>query len=96
MKMNLTVGLRDLEGNEIKDIQGKAILLNKQLANLIVSDEAKENVLQRFELAMKLNVANGEIEVTDSEKEIIKRICENGKMTILVAAQILSIINNAK
>lgn len=96
MKMNLAVGLKDLNGTEIKDAQGKAILLNKQLANLIVSEEAKENVLQRFELAMKLNVAEGEIEVTDSEKEIIKKVCEGGKMTVLFAAQIMQIINNVK
>jgi hypothetical protein len=96
MKVNLTVGLKDLAGKEIKDAQGNAILLNKQLANLIVAEEAKENVLQRFELAMKLNVAEGEVEITESEKQIIKAICEGGKMTILFAAQILSIINNAK
>lgn len=83
-------------GNEIKDAQGASILLSKQLANLIVAEEAKENVLQRFELAMKLNVADGEVEITESEKQIIKGVCESGKMTILFAAQVLSIINNAK
>lgn len=96
MKVNLTIGLKDLMGNEIKDAQGASILLNKQLANLIVAEEAKENILQRFELAMKLNFADGEVEITESEKQIIKGICESGKMTILFAAQILGIINNAK
>lgn len=96
MKMNLTVGLKDLAGNEVKDASGASILLNKFVANQIVSEEAKENVMQRFELAMKLNVADGEIEITESEKEIIKKVCEGGRMTILIAAQILSIINNAK
>lgn len=96
MKVNLTVGLKDLMGKEIVDNNSTAIMLNKFVANQIVSEEAKENVLQRFELAMKLNVAEGEIEITDSEKEIIKKVCEAGRMTILIAAQILSIINNAK
>lgn len=96
MKVNLTVGLKDLMGKEIVDNNGAPIMLNKFVANQIVSEEAKENVLQRFELAMKLNVAEGEIEITDSEKEIIKKVCEAGRMTILIAAQILSIINNAK
>ena len=95
MKANLAVGLKDLMGNEIKNGEEK-VLLSKQLANLIVAEEAKENVLQRFELAMKLNVADGEMEITDSEKEIIKKVCESGRMTVLFAAQILSIINNAK
>ena len=96
MKVNLAVGLKDLAGKEIVDNSGAPIMLNKFVANQIVSEEAKENVLQRFELAMKLNVAQGEIEITDSEKEIIKKVCEAGRMTILIAAQILSIINNAK
>lgn len=96
MKVNLSVGLRDLNGVEIKDAKGESILINKQIANILVSEEAKENVLQRFELAMKLNVAEGEIEITESEKEIIKKICEGGRMAVLMAGQILPIINNAK
>lgn len=96
MKVNLAVGLKDLNGVDIKDVKGENILINKQVANILVSEEAKENVLQRFELAMKLNVAKGEIEITESEKEIIKKICESGRMTILMAGQILPIINNAK
>lgn len=96
MKANLTIGLKDLMGNEIKDGNNNPILLSKQLANLIVAEEAKENVLQRFELATKLNIAEGEIEITESERQIIKGICEGGKMTVLFSAQILSIINNAK
>lgn len=96
MKMNLAVGLCDLNGKEIVGPNGEKLLLCKQIANLLVAEEAKENVLQRFELAMKLNVAEGEIEITDSEKEIIKKLCEGGKMTILIAAQILKIVNDAK
>lgn len=96
MKANLTVGLKDLTGKEIVDANGEKILLNKFIANQIVSEEAKENVMQRFELAMKLNVAEGEIEIKGSEKEIIKKVCESGRMTVLIAAQVMSIINNAK
>lgn len=95
MKVNLTVGLKDLAGKEVIN-GGERIILSKFVANLIVSDEAKENILQRWELANKLNVADGEVEITESEKEIIKKVCESGRMTILFAAQILSIINNAK
>jgi hypothetical protein len=96
MKANLTIGLKDLTGNEVVNERGEKILLNKFVAGQIVSEEAKENILQRWELANKLNNADGEIEITDSEKEIIKKVCEGGRMTILIAAQILSIINNAK
>lgn len=96
MKVNLTIGVKDLAGKEVKDGANAPILLNKYLANHIINEEAKENIMQRFELAMKINSANGEVEIAESEKEIIKKTCESGRMTILFAAQILSIINNAK
>lgn len=96
MKVNLAIGFKDLSGKEITDAAGKKILLNKFIANQIVSEEAKENILQRYELAMKLNVADGEIEIQNSEKEIIKKVCESGRMSVLIAAQVLSTINNAK
>ena len=96
MKMNLAVGLKDLAGKEIVDGSNTPILLSKQLANLIISEEAKDNAAQRFELATKLFNSNGPMEIAESEKEIIKKTCESGRMTVLFAAQILNIVNNAK
>lgn len=96
MKMNLAVGLRDLAGNEIVDGNNTPILLSKQLANIIISEEAKDNPAQKYELATRLFKAETEMEITESEKEIIKNVCNSGRLTVLFAAQILNIVNNAK
>ena len=95
MKMNLAVGLKDLAGNQIMDGNNAPILLSKQLANIIISEEAKDNPAQKYELATRLFNANGAMEITESEKEIIKGVCNSGRLTVLFAAQILNIVNNA-
>lgn len=95
-KVNLTIALTDLQGKEIKNNKGESILLNKEVATLLVMKEAKENILQRFELAQKLNKATGEVEVSDSEIELIKGALNGGGVTVLLAAQILQAIANAK
>lgn len=92
-KVNLNVALTDLQGNEVLNNKGEKILLNKELAALIASKEAKENALQKFELALKLNKAEGETELEDSEIEIIKETIKAGGITVLLAAQILKQIN---
>lgn len=96
MKMNLAVGLKDLSGKEIVDGSNNPILLSKQLANIIISEEAKDNPAQKYELATRLYNAETEMEITESEKEIIKSVCNSGRLTVLFAAQILNIVNNAK
>ena len=41
MKMNLAVGLCDLNGKEIVAPNGEKLILSKQIANLLVAEEAK-------------------------------------------------------
>lgn len=95
-KVDLAVALTDLQGNAIKNSKGENILLGKEVATLLVMKEAKENILQRFELAQKLNKAEGEVEITDSEIELIKGALNGGGVTVLCAAQVLQAIANAK
>ena len=96
MKANLTVGLKDLTGKDVINDNGEKFLLNKFLANHIISQKAEDNAMQCYELAMKLHAAKDEIEIAESEKEIIKKVCKTSGITVLISAQILSIINNAK
>lgn len=96
MKVNLTVGLKDLMGKEIVDNNGAPIMLNKFVANQIMMEKADNDVMARWDLANRLNAADGEMEIGENEKSIIKKTCEGGNMTILVAGQILKIVNNAK
>lgn len=95
-KVDLAVALTDLQGNAIKNSKGDNILLGKEVATLLVMKEAKENILQRFELAQKLNKAEGEVEISDSEIELIKGALNGGGVTVLCAAQVLQAIANAK
>lgn len=96
MKVNLTVGLKDLNGTEVVNERGEKIILSKFVANQIMMGEARDEVLARWDIANRLNVAEGEIEIGENDKKIIKEVCEGGRMTVLIAAQILTIINNAK
>lgn len=97
MKVNLCVALKNLAGQDVVDQGKEKVMLNKFVAEAIALEEAKDgNVLQKSELADKLYNATGEIEIAESEKEIIKKTCEGGRMTVLLAAQILKIVNNAK
>lgn len=97
MKVNLCVALKNLAGKDVENQNGEIIILSKFVAEIIASDEAdKGNILQKSELADKLYNATGEIEIAESEKEIIKKVCEGGRMRVLSAAQTLKIINNAK
>lgn len=94
MKMNFTVRAKALNGESLKE-RGEEIWLNKTLAGVIMMQEARDNTtMQKFELATKLYNAQGEIEITESEKAIIKEVCEKGNMLIIIAAQILNIVNN--
>jgi hypothetical protein len=49
--------------------------------------------MEKYELCHKLYTAESEVEIKDSEKEYIKAACEGQGMTIMVAAQILKLIN---
>lgn len=95
-KVNLTIALTDLQGKEIKNNKGENLLLNKEVATLLVMKEAKENIRQRYELAQKLNNATGEVEISGSEIDLINESLKSGGVTVLLAAQVLQAIANAK
>lgn len=94
-KVNFNVPLLDLSGKPVRKGSGEEIRLNEELANIIVVREAKDNALQMLELAIKLNSAPGAIELADSECELINDTVQNSKITVLLAAQIRKVLNNA-
>lgn len=96
MKMKFGV-LKGLDGKELKT-GNEIVLIDKSLANLIANDIARDNTtMQKYELATKLfNANNTEIEISESEKEIIRSTASSGNISVLLAAQILNVINNAK
>lgn len=96
MKVNLSQPVLNFNGDSIKE-GGKELIMGKALANTIATLEARDNTaMQQYELARKLYTAEGEIEISESEREIIRKVCSNGRMWVIVAAQILNVVNNAK
>ena len=93
MRVNLAQAVLGLNGKPAKE-NGEIVIMSKVVANSLVMQEVKDNlVMQRYELATKLFEADGEIEIAESERELIKKTCESG-MLVLIAAQVLLIINN--
>lgn len=82
-----------LTGEPITDNRNQPLIMGKFLANLIANSEAKDKPMERYELCHKLFTADGPVEIKDSEKEYIKTACEGHGMTVIVAAQILKLIN---
>lgn len=92
-KVNFNVTLKGLDGNELLGEDRQPIILGKFLANIIARQEAKESPMEKYELCHKLFTSEKEVELKDSEKLYIKNAVESGGMTVLVAAQILKLIN---
>lgn len=92
-KINFNQPFVGLNGEPITDERNQPLIMGKFLANAIASSEAKDKPMEKYELCHKLFTADGEIEIKDSEKEYIKAACEGSRMTVIVAAQILKLIN---
>ena len=92
-KVNFNVPLKRLNGESILEA-GKEIMIGEFLANGLVNQKATDKAMQTFELATKIYKAKGEIELAQSEKDIILRYLENSEtlISVLAAAQILSIV----
>ena len=91
MKINFNQNLKDLQGQEIQNAN-----IKDMLANAIVAQEAKDNILQKFELAKEIYCSDGEIEITTSEKNIIEEALSQNKFTVLASAQIIELLSNNK
>lgn len=94
MKINFAKPLTDLDGNPLKDNEGKDILFSKQIGNLIFQTQDKENPLATYELAKKVYYANGDVDFSTSEVEKIKTKVKEG-FNAGFAGQALEIISNS-
>lgn len=92
MKINLTQSFKDLKGEPLKDGNGNPIIMGQYIADCILLEEAKDSPMHKYELATKLFNASSPIDITESERVIITKVCE--RMRVGFAAQILLVINN--
>jgi hypothetical protein len=95
MKMNFVKAALGLNGAPLTE-RGAVVMINEVIANTLVTQDADNNPMFQYELARKLYDAKGEIEFSESEKMIIMKLCESGRLIVLIAAQVLMILNNAK
>ena len=93
MKMNLSVPAQTLAGQPWKE-NGEVVMLNKVVANRLFVMDGKDKPVEKYELAIKLHNATGEVEITEAEKTLIKEA--SADLIVALAAQIQIIVNNAK
>jgi hypothetical protein len=86
MKVNLAVAITDIEGNQIPNEKGETMLLSKLVGNALFTAEEKEDPIRLYELAKKIYYAEGEIEITKSDADLIKDKVKAKGFTVLILA----------
>ena len=94
MKVNLAVTAKAFNGEDLKDQFGEIVWLNKSMAQAVAGLDPKEKQIEKYELAHKLYNAQGDIEITEAEKSLIKEACTH--VPVMLSAPVLIVLNNAK
>lgn len=95
MKVDLSKPFMALDGKTILvDQSNQPIIMGQYLADRIVVEESGESPMARYVLATKMYNTVGEMEIDEADLELIRKACK--KTAVLFAAQILTIVNNAK
>jgi hypothetical protein len=84
MIVNLAIALTDIEGNKITNENGDQMFLNKMVGNALFSAEEKEDPIRLYELAKKVYYAEGEMELSKSDADLIKEKVKAKGFTVLV------------
>lgn len=86
MKVNLAVSIKDIEGKAIPNESGETMFLSKLVGNALFTAEDKEDPIRVYELAKKIYYAEGEIEITKSDADLIKDKVKAKGFTVLILA----------
>jgi hypothetical protein len=84
MIVNLAIALQDIEGKTITNENGDQMFLNKMVGNALFSAEEKEDPIRLYELAKKVYYAEGEMELSKSDADLIKEKVKAKGFTVLV------------
>lgn len=93
-KFNFKVNIKDIEGNLIKDEDGKILLLNEVLANSI-SRKSEGDALKLFGWAKRL-YTEGDLDLDISDTQLFKTTVQSLQLFIFIKGQILEIIAKAE
>lgn len=86
MKVNLAIEIKDIEGNSIPNERGEQMFLSKVIGNALFTAEDKEDPIRVYELAKKIYYADGEIEITKSDADLIKEKVKSKGFTVVILA----------
>jgi len=88
-KINFKVGLKNIKGKVLKDNE-KNVTLEDISINALLGNYKDENIdgnekLKRFNLATRINEANGELELENDDVTLIKDVIAKGYSTLVTA-----------
>ena len=95
-KLNLTKEIKELSGETVIGKDGKPLMLNEVLGNLICQAKAENDAVRQLTVAQAIYGAKGEIELEDADFDMLEKVVAKSPLTTLVAAQVLSILKEAK
>lgn len=89
--VNLNVPVINLHNEQVKDTDGKDLVVGSLIANILCISRPKNpqtDAIKYHALAMKINVCDGEFEFEDAEFEMVKEVLgrnEAGYSALLLA-----------
>lgn len=90
-KINFNVPFKGISGEALLDHKGEGLMINNEVANQIYYHFKTDKKLEAHSLALKLYNAKGEVEVTDTEKLLLRGVAEQC-FNIGCAAQIIELV----
>ncbi len=93
-KINLDTQFTTLDGKTIVDNEQKPITLKFALLNILGTYQAMngEEAIKVYDIGIKINNSKKEIELEDSDFELLKKAVSNNKIFIsIITAQILKL-----
>lgn len=97
MKIDLNKKLTNLNGNSIKDQEGKDFTIRYYISGELISESGCEDPLRNWKLADKIyNNTEQFYETNKEEIEFIERVVKKSNSSILIKGYVLDYINNIK
>ncbi len=94
-KINLTTSFKDLEGKDmLTDRKSKdKMMMNKIVANILSIAKATKDPVRQLDISLKIYNAKKEIELDDSDIDLIKKVIQESNLSSLIAGQIIKVLD---
>lgn len=91
-KVNFNVPVIDVTGEPIQD-GTETLNVKTIISRTLAQVKADDKVMERWELATKIYKAEGEIDITPSQKLLIESAVKESSLATFAAAQILNLFH---